>query len=105
MKKMVLSSLVIVFAMVLPMRASLTTSINISNKTLPISALPTLSKTEAPVQKISLGTQAESQESLSIKKEMVLSLNSGMNQGNPLASTELRINLDNFDMEYVLKVQ
>lgn len=106
MKKIIPTSLVLICAMVWPVRASLLSVQETGKKAIAAEKLPSVSVTESPVQKVSLGALASSEEISVPQEEMVLSLNSSLDQqGSPLASTELRINLDNFDMEYVLKVQ
>jgi hypothetical protein len=106
MRKLIGLSLGLVCAMVLPIQASLLSLDTQNRSTLVTDSLPVVSQTESPVQKVSLGSLAENDEMSAPSQNLILTLNSsGLRQGNPLASTELRINLDNFDMEYVLKVQ
>lgn len=97
MKKSLLGTLALVCAMTLPALATL-------NRQAPEPSVQKISEIKLSADQ--LKGPASVADVAKQNTQLLLSFDDGLTKReNRLATTELKINLDNFDMEYVLKVQ
>jgi hypothetical protein len=100
MKKVTLAGLLLVSAMAVPGFASLSTVQSGPS----VRTISDLKLSDSKLRESNPSAAVDS--SSKLRRDLLLSFNKPLPaKGNLLATTELKINLDNFDMEYVLKVQ